>query len=68
MIMNNNVLICWMINEQNSYGLLARRLALITGRLLVPSSLTLNGLFSVVETDGAENIFVAGVADGTALN
>jgi hypothetical protein len=29
--------------KKNSYGL-ARRLALITGRLFVPSSLTLNGL------------------------
>jgi hypothetical protein len=41
--MNNDVLTCLMTNEQDSYGL-ARRLALITGRLLVPSSLTLNGL------------------------
>ena len=41
--MSENVLIGWMINEQDSYGL-ARRFALITGRLLVPSSLTLNGL------------------------
>jgi hypothetical protein len=31
------------INEQDFYGL-ARRLALITGRLLVASSPTLNGL------------------------
>lgn len=32
------------INEGGFYGLLARRLALITGRLPAPSSLTLNGL------------------------
>ncbi len=41
--MNNSVLICLITNERDSYGL-ARRLALITGRLPVPSSLTLNGL------------------------
>ena len=41
--MNDNVLRCLTINEGGSHGL-ARRLALITGRLIVPSSLTLNGL------------------------
>jgi len=69
--MNNKVLISLKTNEQNSYGLLVRRLALITGRLVVASSLTLKGLFSGVETVGGklvENALLTVAVDGAALN
>ena len=41
--MNDNVLRCCRRYEEDSYGFV-RRLALMTVRLPVPSSLTLNGL------------------------